>query len=129
MAESTKYNGWTNYATWRINLEMFSDCDDQFNDIIIDLRHNESVTSVVYELKDYLSQHVEEILEMECDNNLTLSYAYAFINQVNFYEIAQHIYDHYLDAYVCDNCNKELDEEGRYCSDKCKAEYNATADL
>jgi len=32
-----KYNGWTNYATWRVNLELFSDMDykdyfDQFPD-------------------------------------------------------------------------------------------------
>jgi len=22
-----EYNGWTNYATWRVNLELFSDMD------------------------------------------------------------------------------------------------------
>ena len=32
-----EYNGWTNYATWRINLELFSDMDykdyfDEFPD-------------------------------------------------------------------------------------------------
>ena len=28
-----KYNGWTNYATWRVNLEMFHDLDqDGWND-------------------------------------------------------------------------------------------------
>jgi hypothetical protein len=27
MAIDTKYNGWTNYATWRVNLEMFDGFD------------------------------------------------------------------------------------------------------
>ena len=37
MKNQNEYNGWTNYATWRVNLELFSDMDykdyfDQFPD-------------------------------------------------------------------------------------------------
>ena len=68
------YNGWTNYATWRINLEWF-DCD-----------HYEEVTP------EGLQELVEEgLYEQAQDNNLVYDYALAFINDVNWHEIAQHI--------------------------------------
>ena len=70
-----KYNGWTNYATWRINLEMF----DGGYEILKG-----------YDAND-LKEVVEEMLEQDNDNATTLSYAMEFISDVNWYEIAQHI--------------------------------------
>lgn len=70
-----KYNGWTNYATWRINLEMF----DGGYEILKG-----------YDAND-LKEVVEEMLVQDNDNATTLSYAMAFISDVNWYEIAQHI--------------------------------------
>jgi len=70
----TTYNGWTNYATWRINLE-YSFCDGVYEG---------------YD-KDDLRPHVEEHLECSCENQTTLSYALAFVSDVNWNEIAQHI--------------------------------------
>lgn len=83
--ENTTYNGWTNYATWRINLEFgltefYSDIYD-LGDIPND------VDDIIYNLKE----HVEESLESNCDNEMTLSYALAFVEDVNYYEIATHI--------------------------------------
>lgn len=68
----TKYNGWTNYATWRINLEWFDGAEPMGD-------------------ADYLREYVEECLEQDCDNETTLSYAMAFIDDVNWYEIAEHL--------------------------------------
>ena len=68
----TKYNGWTNYATWRINLEWF-DGDSIQGDA------------------DYLREYVEESLELNCENETTLSYALAFLSDVNWNEIAESI--------------------------------------
>lgn len=65
----TKYNGWTNYATWRINLEWF-DGDSIQGDA------------------DYLREYVEESLELKCENETTLNYALAFLDDVNWNEIA-----------------------------------------
>tara|TARA_R100000656_G_scaffold57956_1_gene45277 strand:+ start:183 stop:428 length:246 start_codon:yes stop_codon:yes gene_type:complete len=73
--EDNKYNGWTNYATWRVNLEMFD------GDYEILEGYN----------ADKLKELVEEMLEHDNDNTITLSYALAFISDVNWYEIAQHI--------------------------------------
>ena len=39
MAESTKYNGWTNFETWKVNLEQVSDLpSDYWEDFIEDNR-------------------------------------------------------------------------------------------
>ena len=71
---SKEYNGWTNYATWRVNLEILSDiefenkmCADDLKEIVEDCVFNNTV-------------------EKDC---LAADYARAFIQQVNFYEIAQ----------------------------------------
>ena len=71
-----KYNGWTNYATWRINLEIIEDIEFQTHQTDEDIK--EIVDSVVL---DQLPKHV----------GLAYDYAAAFIDQVNFYEIAEHV--------------------------------------
>lgn len=72
-----KYNGWTNYATWRINLEVF-DGFDSFD--------TEEVEP------EYLKEYLEEFLLMDVkEDSLIASYAMAFISDVNWYEIAKHI--------------------------------------
>ena len=86
-------NGWTNYETWRVNLEIFGDCYEDFLD---------------YD-KDSLKEYVQEMLEMDCNNKTTLSYATAFINNVNFYEILEHI-ENYKNENFCDECNANLDD-------------------
>jgi hypothetical protein len=75
------YNGWTNYATWRVNLEMVDGVEwDEYND-------GEPIT------KDLLESYVEEGLENYPE--LAISYANAFLNDVNYYEIAKHINEDY----------------------------------
>ena len=76
------YNGWTNYATWRVNLELF-------DGIELDAGQFDSVGS----LADYLAEMAEEAVTQygELDaSTLAVSYALAFVNNVNFYEIARH---------------------------------------
>ena len=83
-----KYNGWTNYATWRINIEIFSGGD--FTDLCNNAQDS-------YELASILKEYVEELLEINSDNNsLAYSYACAFLMDVNFHEIAENIWDEYL---------------------------------
>ena len=82
----TKYNGWTNYATWRVNLEIFDGWD--VNDL--DSLTMGDNTNLHNQLKDY----VEELI---CENgvNKAVDYALAFLSDVNWYEIAGHmIEDH-----------------------------------
>lgn len=84
MATDTKYNGWTNYATWRVNLEMF---DGQ-------------PVEVLHEITDPwgLGQYCRELaLEYMAEqaSGLALDYAEAFLSEVNWTEIAQHMIDAY----------------------------------
>ena len=69
-----EYNGWTNYATWRVNLEILSD-----------MEFDEQVSA------DYLKDLVEELVFIDVKDCLAADYARAFIAQVNFYEIAEAI--------------------------------------
>ena len=81
--EDTKYNGWTNYATWRINLEIF-DCMS-----LEDLNTN---NLEAYSLGDELKEYAEEILSIDTDtSSLVYSYAMAFLSDVNWVEIASHL--------------------------------------
>jgi hypothetical protein len=75
----TKYNGWTNYATWRVNLEIFDGFD-------ID-----SYPQDAYDLSEALKDYVEEYLSETSQAGLALDYALAFISDVNWYEIAEHL--------------------------------------
>jgi hypothetical protein len=79
------YNGWTNYATWRINLEY--DLSNFYIDIYDLGDIPEDIDDIIYNIKE----HVEEHLSSNCNNDTTLSYAMAFIDDVNWYEIATHI--------------------------------------
>ena len=81
--KDTSYNGWTNYATWRINLEIFdgSSLDAFTTDNNID----------AYELSKQLKGTCEALLEESAPEGLALDYALAFAADVNFYEIAKHL--------------------------------------
>ena len=73
----SEYNGWTNYATWRINLE-----------ILGDIEFDEHVSA------DYLREITEDCVFGGRDFSglsLVKDYAQAFLDNVNYYEIARHI--------------------------------------
>ena len=79
----TEYNGWTNYATWRVNLEILGDIEFE-------------ETATADDLKEIVEDCVfNNTVEKDC---LAADYARSFIQQVNFYEIAEGI-------------NSELDEQ------------------
>lgn len=76
MTTDNKYNGWTNYATWRVNLEMLDGYEHSQTD--------------VSDLADELQSFVESYLD-ETSDGLAKDYALAFISDVNWYEIAKHL--------------------------------------
>jgi len=73
-----EYNGWSNYATWRVNV-----------DILGDIEFDSPVNA------DQLKEIVEECVFRNpntCDTPyLVEDYARAFLSQVNYYEIAEAI--------------------------------------
>ena len=76
MKNDQTYNGWTNYATWRINLEVF---DGMHSDI-----DGEKVTA------ESCEDYAKEVLS-ENGEGLALDYAMAFLANVNWHEIAGHL--------------------------------------
>ena len=72
-----KYNGWTNYATWRINLEVFDGFEIDQDD--------------AYELSEYLKEYLSDYLIETTSEGIARDYALAFVSDVNYYEIAEHL--------------------------------------
>jgi len=83
-----KYNGWTNYATWRVNLEMF-DGGDFASDNDLD----------AYDLGDSLREMAYDTLS-ESGSGLVLDYALAFLSDVNWPEIARGMIEDYREVEV-----------------------------
>ena len=73
MKNQNEYNGWTNYATWRVNLELFSDMD----------------------YKDYFDQFP--------DTKALEDYARVFLSEVNYHEILEHIRENYEHDKIAEN--------------------------
>lgn len=79
----TEYNGWTNYETWRIQLEMIDGLGLEF----FSNRDEENLAS---ELETY----VAEFLESE-SKGFALDLALSFISKVNWGELANHMLSEY----------------------------------
>ena len=71
----TQYNGWTNYATWRVNLEMFDG---------LDLGRDVDAGELEQSAHDSITDD---------GNELAIGYALAFVADVNWHEIANAIND------------------------------------
>ena len=81
-----KYNGWSNYATWRINMELFNDWD--FTEEVLESDDEGWRPDV-----DYLKDLVENCVFDNHHGHMGLmeDYARSFVDQVNFHEILEHI--------------------------------------
>jgi len=77
----TTYNGWTNYATWRVNLEIFDGLAPE------DMGWE---TFDIYDLTDSLKEYAQTAIEDSAPEGLALDYARAFLADVNWGEIARH---------------------------------------
>jgi len=74
-----RHNGWTNYATWRVNLEIIDGYD-------------------WYECEHVDADYVKELVEdavfgtlIGNGNGLVEDYANAFLSEVNYHEIAENL--------------------------------------
>jgi hypothetical protein len=73
------YNGWTNYATWRVNLEIVDGLDP---------RETFSNCKDVYDLASDIREYCREIIQETSRESLARDYALAFLDDVNWLEIA-----------------------------------------
>jgi len=90
------YNGWTNYATWRINLEVFDGMDVQ--------DYWDKPETDAQALGEWLQEYAEDIIfsgqryDERRPSNLMEDYARAFLQEVNWSEIAAHMIADYAEA-------------------------------
>lgn len=84
---NTTYNGWTNYATWRVNLEIFDGMDGEGFDL----------DQEPYDLGHDLKAYAEELIDVMSQEGLARDYALAFLSDVNWREIAQHMIADYAE--------------------------------
>ena len=69
-----KYNGWTNYATWRVNLELFDGSEGTW-------------------CAESCREFAEELIMDSTEEGIARDYALAFLSDVNWHEIAEHYQD------------------------------------
>ena len=89
--EANRHNGWTNYATWRVNLEIVDGMDSEWNP-------NEGLHfGSIRDLADYIKDYAEEAITNHGDvaEGLVYNYAMAFLADVNWYEIATNVAESY----------------------------------
>lgn len=84
------YNGWTNYETWRIQLEVIDGMT--LEDFGFDL-HNVDTDEVAdtERLAEYVEQYVDEIVLSTVPNGLARDLAESFLGRVDWFEIAEHL--------------------------------------
>lgn len=94
------YNGWSNYETWRVNLEMLDGYDiaDWMDGSTYDLTDDDGRDDAIYALAQYFSEMVHEIVERE-SKGFAYGLAVSFLNEVDWQEIAAH----YIDDYIAEN--------------------------
>jgi hypothetical protein len=76
-----KYNGWTNYQTWRIALEWF---DDDMSDLF-DLEQDPDELAMA--LREFVEIHIEDSIK----DTYLVGYVYHFLQAVDWQEIAEHL--------------------------------------
>lgn len=102
---NNKYNGWANYATWRVQLEIVSDlvemeCRD-------DMERAKALT--VDEWREMIEYWVDEAVFLshhKHDNFLMMSYAEAFLSYVDYYELAISAKERADEMEECKSCQK-----------------------
>ena len=123
--EDKKYNGWANYATWRIQLEIIDDYVRILAEDIASGNYDEYDWSDALVVVDTLKEYVDEVLELNTDDGgLVKSYALAFIDEVDWYELAKHA-QAYLDENAgqfttCENCDTPIEIIDGSAPEYCK---------
>lgn len=102
------YNGWTNYATWRVNLELLDDVETSLETSPEDYTEyvengeisDDNRMEIIYNLSKELESYVEEVMDSYDTDSIVRSYADSFLSDVNYYEIAEHKYDSTINEII-----------------------------
>ena len=96
--DTQKYNVWTNYATWMVNLHFENlDFTDEVDSGVFDDMSKHDICCHVASL---IQQYVEDYLDEVCDitNCFVQDVINSTINDVDWHDIADHYVDDIKDA-------------------------------
>lgn len=85
------HNGWTNYATWRVNIELV-DSIGWVKEDIVPAEQKLDITDICSFLQNMAEDAVTQQNELE---GLAVDYALAFLAEVNWAEIARNLIKNY----------------------------------
>lgn len=74
MKNENTYNGWSNYETWRVNLELFDGDNETWS----------------HGSPDAMREFAEMLIEESTDEGIGRDYALAFLQNVDWQEIAEY---------------------------------------
>lgn len=102
---SKKYNGWSNYETWRVNLELVGEYED-YGDFLTDMTDDHPVVlgksrkvgkacreDIAYKLSQEIKERVTEYIDANMPDDTLAGFMSAFISEVNWFEIARGMAD------------------------------------
>lgn len=93
MTTDNRHNGWTNFPTWKVNLELFDSIDprDYWSREI----KGDSAYDLAVQLEEFALNYVDDA-DAELDGSAIVSgWVRAFLADVNWIEIAEHMMDAY----------------------------------
>ena len=84
--DSKGHNGWTNYATWRVQLEIFDGMDlGEF----FAAGYDEPILKDERALAEWMRGYARDLIE-DSSTGLARDYALAFLSDVDWCELARH---------------------------------------
>jgi hypothetical protein len=88
------YNGWTNYETWRVNLEFLDGMTPEDFGYRIYNTDADSIADMVNDLKMNLEEYVWDIIGPGA-KGFALDLVESFLRKVDWEEIAEHMVSDY----------------------------------
>ena len=92
-ATDTTYNGWPNYATWRVNIEVFDGLDVR--------EYFGGEVPEAYDAAQWAREHAQEIVYNSLDDTgggVAEGWALAFLQEVEWHAIARHLVEYAADC-------------------------------
>ena len=102
--DTKKYNGWTNWETWMVNLhfECFDFTDQVDDGVFNDMDKNDIRCHVASYIQEYVESYLEEVVNTI--DAFVSDVIYGTIQEVDWHDIA----DHYVDDILEQLKDREL---------------------
>lgn len=114
MSENTKYNGWTNYETWCLNIWIDNDqyLHERKEEAIRDVTLNFEGEEQIHELAHDLELIVDNLKDNALEVGLLSDLLGAAVGNINFWELASHYLDDFNEDFKrYQEENEELRQE------------------